>query len=84
MNDGTWLEENQPHPRGGLEDPLPPREIEDKFRANALLALPARNVDEIIQLVGRLEQIPSMRPIDRKVNSAIIIMGFLIKRQEEL
>ena len=32
-------------------------EIEDKFRANALLALPARNVDEIVRLVGRLEQI---------------------------
>ena len=24
MNDGTVLEENQPHPRGGFEDPLPP------------------------------------------------------------
>ena len=64
MNDGTIFEEDQLHPRGGFEDPLPPSEIEDKFRANALLALPARNVDEIVRLVGRLEQIPSIEPID--------------------
>ena len=57
MNDGTIFEEDQLHPRGGFEDPLPPSEIEDKFRANALLALPARNVDAIVRLVGRLEQI---------------------------
>ena len=67
MNDGTLLEENQPHPRGGFEDPLPLREIEDKFRANAWLALPARTVDEIIQLVGRLEQMSSMRLLTEKL-----------------
>jgi len=67
MNDGTIFEEDQLHPRGGFEDPLPPSEIEDKFRANALLALPARNVDEIIQLVGRLEQMPSMRLLTEKL-----------------
>jgi 2-methylcitrate dehydratase PrpD len=60
MKDGTLLEENQPHPRGGFEDPLPPREIEEKFRANARLALPAGKVDEIVQLIGRLEEIPSI------------------------
>jgi 2-methylcitrate dehydratase PrpD len=54
MNDGTVLEENQPHPRGGLEDPLPPKEVEEKFRANARLALPASKVDEIVLMVSRL------------------------------
>ena len=60
MNDGTLLEENQPHPRGGFEDPLPPREIEEKFRANARRALPAGKVDEVVKLIDRLEEIPSV------------------------
>src|SRR5262245_1680044 len=60
MNDGTLLEENQPHPRGGFEDPLPPREIEEKFRANARLALPLQKVDEIVKLIDRLEEIRSV------------------------
>jgi 2-methylcitrate dehydratase PrpD len=58
LNDGTIFEENQPHPRGGLEAPLPPGEIEDKFRANAKLALPGKTVEEIIAAVRRLEELP--------------------------
>jgi 2-methylcitrate dehydratase PrpD len=58
MNDGAVLEENQAHPRGGFEDPLPPEEIEEKFRGNAKLALPLSTVDEIVGMVKRLEQIP--------------------------
>ena len=27
LDDGSILEENQPHPRGGLEDPLAPEEV---------------------------------------------------------
>jgi hypothetical protein len=54
------LEENQPHPRGGLEDPLPPAEIEAKFRANASLALPAPKVDSVLELVAHLEELPSI------------------------
>jgi 2-methylcitrate dehydratase PrpD len=60
LDDGTVLEENQPHPRGGLEDPLPPAEIEAKFRANASLALPAPKVDSVLELVAHLEELPSI------------------------
>jgi 2-methylcitrate dehydratase PrpD len=58
LDDGSILEENQPHPRGGLEEPLPPSEIEAKFRANAELALPAGKVDEIIEIIQTLERLP--------------------------
>jgi 2-methylcitrate dehydratase PrpD len=61
MRDGTVLEENQPHPRGGFEDPLPPAEIEEKFRANAKLALPVESVEATLDAVKRLEQLASMR-----------------------
>jgi 2-methylcitrate dehydratase PrpD len=60
MADGKIFEENQPHPRGGLEDPLPPAEIEEKFRANARLALPVGSGEKIIDAVKHLEQLPSI------------------------
>ncbi len=60
MADGTIFEENQPHPRGGLEDPLPPQEIEAKFRANAGLVLPERKIEKVLDLVGRLERLASI------------------------
>jgi 2-methylcitrate dehydratase PrpD len=67
MLDGTVLEENQPHPRGGFEDPLPPQEVEEKFRANARLALPASKVDGIVDTVNRLEQLPRISILTEKL-----------------
>ena len=60
LADGGILEENQPHPRGGLESPLPPEEIERKFRANARLALSAQQLELIVESVKRLEQLSSI------------------------
>jgi 2-methylcitrate dehydratase PrpD len=60
LDDGQVLEENQPHPRGGFESPLPPEEIDDKFRANARLALPEGRLDVIINSVKRLDKLPSI------------------------
>ena len=60
LADGTILEENQAHPRGGFESPLPPEEIEQKFRANARLALPAEKVDRIVDSVKKLEHLSSI------------------------
>jgi len=63
LDDGTLLEENQPHPRGGFEDPLPPADIEAKFRANAKLALPIDRVERILDTVQRLERLSSTREL---------------------
>jgi 2-methylcitrate dehydratase PrpD len=60
LADGRILEENQPHPRGGWESPLPREEIEQKFRANARLALAAEKVDRIIDSVQKLEHLSSI------------------------
>jgi 2-methylcitrate dehydratase PrpD len=60
LADGAILEENQPHPRGGLESPLPPEEIEAKFRANSRLALSERQLDLIVKSVKTLEQLASI------------------------
>ena len=63
LKDGKLLEENQPHPRGGLESPIPPEEIEEKFRANATLALPRTKVEKVLGLVRDLENLPSIRKL---------------------
>jgi 2-methylcitrate dehydratase PrpD len=60
LKDGSVLEENQPHPRGGFEAPLPPEELVNKFRANAQLALPQEKVDKIIGVVNSLDELQSI------------------------
>jgi len=55
MKDGSVFTEDQLHPRGGYEDPLPPEEVEAKFRANARLALAEDDMEEIIRMVQQLE-----------------------------
>jgi 2-methylcitrate dehydratase PrpD len=60
MKNGSVFAEDQLHPRGGYEDPLPPEEIETKFRANARLALADSRIEEVIKLVQRLEQLPAI------------------------
>ena len=60
MKNGSVFTEDQLHPRGGYEDPLPPEEIEAKFRANARLALADSRIEEVLKLVQRLEQLPAI------------------------
>jgi 2-methylcitrate dehydratase PrpD len=66
LQDGRVLEETQDAPRGGPEHPLPPEELRAKFRANAVRALPAAQVD------GLLERLLA---IDRATDVASIVGG---------
>jgi 2-methylcitrate dehydratase PrpD len=68
LDDGRVLDENQPHPRGGFEDPLRPQEVEEKFRANARLALASKQVDGIVDLVAHLEQLSSIGALSDLLN----------------
>lgn len=63
LKDGRILEESQPHPRGGLEMPLPPEEIIAKFRTNAGMALSAEKVERVIASVRSLEELPSIKEL---------------------
>jgi 2-methylcitrate dehydratase PrpD len=63
LRSGKVLEENQPYPRGGLESPLPPEEIEAKFRANARMALPEKRVERIAATVRRLEELSKIEEL---------------------
>jgi 2-methylcitrate dehydratase PrpD len=68
LADGSLLEENQPHPRGGYEDPLPPEEVVEKFRANSQLALTADAVESLLDSVRRLEQLESVKTLSRMLS----------------
>ena len=50
MKDGTVLEAELPHQRGGPENPLSADEVRAKFRENAGLALPSASVDALEQV----------------------------------
>lgn len=63
LRSGAVLEESQPHPRGGMESPLPPAEIEEKFRANARLAVPEEKIEKIIAAVRMLESLPKIQTL---------------------
>jgi len=62
LRDGRVLEEHQDHPRGGPDFPLDRRDLEKKFRGNALLALPADLVERVIEDAGRLSALPHVGP----------------------
>jgi 2-methylcitrate dehydratase PrpD len=49
LADGHVLEERQDAPRGGPEHPLAAEELRAKFRANAVRALPAAQVDALCE-----------------------------------
>jgi len=67
MKDGHVFTEDQLHPRGGYEDPLPPEEVDTKFRANARLALAEDDVEEIIRMVQQLEALPVISRLTEKL-----------------
>jgi 2-methylcitrate dehydratase PrpD len=58
LKNGQVIEEAQPHARGSVEAPIPPEEIELKFRHNAGLVLPSSNVERIMEFLRRLEHQP--------------------------
>ncbi len=71
LEDGTILEENQTHPRGGLEEPLPSEEIAAKFRANARMALSAEGAERVINAVKNLERLPAITMLTDLLQPAV-------------
>ena len=60
LRNGRVLEENQPHPRGGIENPISPDEVERKFRANAALAIPPEAAEATVERMARLDELPDL------------------------
>jgi 2-methylcitrate dehydratase PrpD len=62
LTDGRVLAERQDHPRGGPDFPLDRRDLEEKFRGNATLALPLDAAERIIDDAGRLATLSHVGP----------------------
>jgi 2-methylcitrate dehydratase PrpD len=60
---GRKLSARSDHMRGSFENPLSSAQIEEKFRTYAKYRLPASRVEEIIEAVNRLEDLPSVRKL---------------------
>ena len=58
--DGRKLEYKLNVNRGSPEFPMTPEELQEKFRSNAKLALPEDKVEEILEVVDRLEELPDV------------------------
>lgn len=56
LADGSTLERDFPHQKGGPENPMSDDEVRGKFRANASLALPADEVDALETAILAFEQ----------------------------
>jgi 2-methylcitrate dehydratase PrpD len=60
LKNGRVIEEEQPHARGSVEAPIPPEEIELKFRHNAGLVLSPAKAGRIVEFLRRLEHEPDI------------------------
>jgi len=63
LGDGRVLTREAAIVHGDTANPRPRQELEAKFRALASEALDATRVNEVVELVGRLEQLPDVRSL---------------------
>ena len=66
LRDGSVLEAELPHQRGGPENPLGADEVRAKFRDNASLALPAAAVDALEESILSLEHVEDVSGLLRE------------------
>jgi 2-methylcitrate dehydratase PrpD len=65
LKDGKVIEGRADVARGHPQKPLSWAELSEKFRDCAALVLPRKNAEDVIQLVGRLPELRSLRPLLR-------------------
>ncbi|MBX9812331.1 MAG: MmgE/PrpD family protein [Burkholderiales bacterium] len=63
LRDGRCLEERVDLPRGEPENPMPDREIEQKFMRQASATIGERRAAMIRDMIGRLETVPAVSSI---------------------
>jgi 2-methylcitrate dehydratase PrpD len=63
LADGTTLSARCDHPRGSQANPMPQSQVEDKFRTYAAARLPEARIDEVLDAVGDLESLKSVRAL---------------------
>lgn len=69
MKDGTVLERHVPHALGTLQRPMSDADLEAKFRSLVEPVLPARQVDEVIELCWGVDRLPSIAALARAAST---------------
>jgi 2-methylcitrate dehydratase PrpD len=63
LHDGRQFHERQDRPRGGPDLPMSREAIEEKFRGNAALAIPAEQARRAIEHAAHLAELPGLAPL---------------------
>ena len=63
MTDGRIVERVVEDNWGSKSNPMSPADIKQKFKENAVLAMPEQQADQIIDLVERLDELTSIREL---------------------
>jgi 2-methylcitrate dehydratase PrpD len=72
LKNGSVIEGRYDVARGHPQKPMSWAELGDKFRDCAALVLARKNVDEVIQLVARLETLKSLQPLQKALSIAAV------------
>jgi 2-methylcitrate dehydratase PrpD len=65
MKDNTQYKAQVDYPKGSLENPMTDQEHENKFRMLAAHVLPIQKIDQVIQIVNKLEGVQDISQITR-------------------
>lgn len=65
MKDNTEYQAQVDYPKGSLENPMTDQEHENKFRMLAAHVLPIQKIDQVIQIVNKLEGVQDISQITR-------------------
>jgi 2-methylcitrate dehydratase PrpD len=70
LKNGRIIEGRYDVARGHPEKPMSWADLGDKFRDCAALVLPEKNAEDVIELVGRIEELKSLNPLLRAMSGA--------------
>src|SRR5215471_2633327 len=70
LKNGKMIEGRYDVARGHPQKPMSWAELGDKFRDCADLVLPRKNAEDAIQLVSRLEELRSLKPLLRALSGS--------------
>jgi 2-methylcitrate dehydratase PrpD len=70
LKNGRTIEGRYDVARGHPEKPMSWADLGDKFRDCAALVLPEKNAEDVIDLVGRIEELKSLNPLLRALGAA--------------
>jgi len=67
MGDGTILEKHKLCPRGSDNEPLSDKDLEQKFKDNALMVLPMEDVEKLIDFIWNIDTVDNINSLFQSI-----------------